>query len=133
MAWRAATREERQLAWLWAASAAAAVALRPVWLRLAPHLPPCAFRALTGFPCPTCGSTHAALALLHGHPLEALRANPLATAAGLLFLLGGLAAPVWMEVRHTVPLLPTPLPLSVRVAALATLALGWIWVLAVWG
>ncbi len=133
MEWRAATREERTLAWLWAVAAVAALALRPIWLRLTPYLPPCAFRALTGLPCPSCGSTHAALALLHGNPLEALRANPLATGAALLFVLGGLAAPVWVQVRRTVPILPTPLPLGVRVGVAAALALGWIWVIAVWG
>lgn len=32
------------------------------WLDL-----PCPFLVLTGYPCPTCGCTHALLALLHGN------------------------------------------------------------------
>ena len=42
----------------------------------------CLFRELTGLYCPGCGSGRAAIALLRGHPLEAMGYNP------LLFLLG---------------------------------------------
>ena len=44
----------------------------------------CLFHRLTGLPCLACGSTRAAVALLSGHPLLALRLQPLATVAGLL-------------------------------------------------
>ena len=37
----------------------------------------CAFRRLTGLPCPTCGMTRGVLALLGGHPLSAWMLNPL--------------------------------------------------------
>jgi hypothetical protein len=47
---------------------------------------PCPFLALTGLPCPTCGTTRAALALSHGHLAAAFAANPLAAAALLLLL-----------------------------------------------
>jgi len=33
---------------------------------------------LTGLPCPFCGGTHAGIDLGRGHPVEALRASPLA-------------------------------------------------------
>lgn len=52
----------------------------------------CVFRNLTGLPCPTCGSTRAALAVARGHPLEALALNPLVTAAAFAFL-------AWLAVR----------------------------------
>ena len=42
----------------------------------------CLFHEITGLYCPGCGSGRAAIALLRGHPLEALGHNP------LLFLLG---------------------------------------------
>jgi hypothetical protein len=54
-------------------------------------LPPsCAFKGLTGIPCPTCGSTRAVLHLSHGDILASLVFNPLTSlcflAAVLYFL-----------------------------------------------
>lgn len=48
-------------------------------------LPPigCAFKALTGLPCPTCGGTRAMAALADGRLAHAVRMNPLVTAAVL--------------------------------------------------
>lgn len=40
-------------------------------------MPPCLFKTLTGYPCPGCGGTRAAYALLHGDLLRALLINPL--------------------------------------------------------
>jgi hypothetical protein len=37
----------------------------------------CLFKAVTGQPCPTCGTTRGFLAILTGHPLRALAWNPL--------------------------------------------------------
>jgi hypothetical protein len=37
---------------------------------------PCPLRAITGVPCPVCGMTTAAVALVHGHPGVAFAANP---------------------------------------------------------
>ena len=39
--------------------------------------PKCPFRLLTGWQCPGCGSTRAFYHLLHLHPLEAFKLNPL--------------------------------------------------------
>jgi uncharacterized protein DUF2752 len=39
--------------------------------------PKCPFRLVTGFQCPGCGSTRALYQLLHLHPLEAFKLNPL--------------------------------------------------------
>ncbi len=41
----------------------------------------CAFKNLTGLPCPSCGSTRAAEALLAGHPVRAWLFNPLVCTA----------------------------------------------------
>ncbi|MCD8387206.1 MAG: DUF2752 domain-containing protein [Bacteroidales bacterium] len=38
-------------------------------------LPRCWWHHFTGLRCPSCGSTRALHALLHGHPIEALRHN----------------------------------------------------------
>jgi Protein of unknown function (DUF2752) len=47
---------------------------------------PCPLRTLTGVPCPLCGMTTSVEATVHGHLLDALRANP----AGPLAVLAAL-------------------------------------------
>lgn len=49
----------------------------------------CAIHAMTGLPCPLCGGTRAAKALMHGDVATALRLNALALpAVGLIGLIG---------------------------------------------
>ena len=129
MTWREARPEERQLAWMWGVAAAGALVLRPLWLAVAPGLPACTFRNLTGIPCPTCGSTHAAVAFLHGQLAGALAANPLVALLGLTFVAGGLAAPVWAAVRAPLPSVAGRLPLWWRAGAVAVLAANWAYVI----
>lgn len=124
-----ATQEERQLAWLWGVAASASLLLRPLWLALAPGLPPCPFRALTGLPCPTCGSTRAVLAFLHLDIVAAISANPLVALAGLGLLAGGVAAPLWAMLRAPAIDVPAPLPRRLRIAIVLILGLNWVWVL----
>jgi hypothetical protein len=50
----------------------------------------CPLRALTGVPCPLCGSTTSAVELGTGDVAGALRANPLAVLVGGLWVLGPL-------------------------------------------
>lgn len=91
-----ATRTQRQLAMLWFAAAISALVLRPVWIAIAPYLRPCTFRHLTGIPCPTCGTTRTALALLDFDFASALAFNPLATIVGVVFIIGGGLAMLWV-------------------------------------
>lgn len=128
--WRPLHREDRQLAMLWGVGAVSSLLLRPVWLALAPLLPACPFRALTDLPCLSCGTTRAAVALLHGDVVRALAINPLATLAGVAFIAGGLVAPVWALASLPVPRLATPAPRSLRLALVAALLLDWAWVIA---
>jgi hypothetical protein len=130
--WRSPTREERQLAWLWGTAVASSLLLRPLWLALAPLAPECPFREITGVPCPTCGTTHAALALLHGHVIASLAANPLAGLAGIAFLAGGVIAPLWAARKLPVPELPSPLPLWARLSLVAVIVANWAWVVVEW-
>lgn len=122
---REARLEERQLAWVWGLLAVSAVALRPFWLAVAPLVPACHFKVLTGMPCPTCGTTRAAVALLHGDVIGALASNPLAALAGIGFVAGGVAAPVWALAGGRVPEVPTPLPRPARAALVAVLLAAW--------
>lgn len=45
----------------------------------------CMFKRLTGFDCPTCGSTRGVLSLLHGHIIDAWLCNPLLFSGLLIF------------------------------------------------
>ncbi|MBM3879745.1 MAG: DUF2752 domain-containing protein [Verrucomicrobia bacterium] len=49
-------------------------------------LPPCALRAITGVPCPFCGSTRAAVAVAQGELGTAVQLNPLFGGLGLWIL-----------------------------------------------
>jgi len=99
---RPATSAERQLAALWSAAAIAAMILQPLLVALAPVLRPCTFRSLTGIPCPTCGTTRTALALYQLDLSAAFLTNPLATAVGIVFFAGGIAALPWLLLRGPV-------------------------------
>lgn len=131
MTTRTVSKEGRQLAFLWLVAAASAVALRPMWLALAPHLRACTFRSLTSIPCPSCGTTRAATAFLNGDLLTAFAANPLAAAAGLFFVAGAPIAVLWTVARWPVPALPSPLPRWVRLAMVGLIVANWAWVVAI--
>ncbi|UCH96202.1 MAG: DUF2752 domain-containing protein [Candidatus Aminicenantes bacterium] len=50
-----------------------------------PHLP-CVFKTITGYPCPTCGSTRIMSGLIELDILSAFRWNPLLFLAGIAFI-----------------------------------------------
>ena len=82
----------RQLGLLWGAVSVLLLVLSPMAERLAEGVPRCLLKTLSDLPCPTCGSTRAALALARLDLLEALALNPLATLAWSFLVAGGLAA-----------------------------------------
>jgi len=57
-----------------------------------PALGVCIFKQVTHVPCPSCGSTRAAMALLQGHILTSLMINPL----GVLIVSIMLFIPCWI-------------------------------------
>ena len=93
---------------------------------LAPLLPGCLFRDLTGLPCPTCGTAHAALALARLDLPHAIAFNPLATLGALVFFLGGAAAALASLAGRPLsePRLSGTGP---RSAALLAVAANWTW------
>lgn len=52
----------------------------------------CFFKAVTGLPCPACGSTRSVLSLFNGNISEALKINPL----GFLIAAVMLITPFWL-------------------------------------
>ncbi len=131
MLFRRPLTEERQVLGLWGVAVLAVVLLRPILPRLAEILPDCPFRALTGLPCLSCGTTRAALCLAQGKLAAAFQFNPLAAAALLAFLAGGVVAPFWGLLRwpvpETLPVVSTPLR---RAAAITFLLAVWGWQIA---
>ncbi len=111
--------------YLWGVVVVASLSLRRLWLKLTPFLPRCAFRQLTGIPCPTCGSTHAMIALLHGELARALTANPLVTITGLAFAIGGLIAPVLALARVPIPAIRLRFPLWARLLVISIVLANW--------
>jgi len=51
-----------------------------------PHFP-CVFKTVTGFPCPTCGSTRVVTSLLKFDIIEAFGWNPLVFLIGIAFII----------------------------------------------
>lgn len=70
---------DHELIWLLVTLATAGIVAG--WFALHLPWPGCAFRALLGIPCMTCGSTRAAIAFAQGDFFVAWRFNPLAFAA----------------------------------------------------
>jgi len=130
IATREPRRADRQLAWVWFAVAVAAPLLAWAWVGVGLGTPGCAFHRLTGIPCPTCGSSRAVVAALHGHLVEAFLWNPLVTTVIGLFEICGLAAPFWFAMGGKVPILGPSLPRWVRWAILAALLANWAWLIA---
>jgi len=109
------------------AASAGTAAWGCAWLVAGLPLPRCAFHAITGCPCPTCGATRCLLALLHGHLGAALAWNPLVFAAlagtGLFVLYSaGVLGAGLPRARLSVSRMEAR---TVRVAAVFLVAINW--------
>ena len=118
----------RQLAFLWGGAALVCAAAAPWAPAFAQGMPACPFREVLGVPCLTCGSTRALLALARFDVVGALSWNPLAAAAGILLVLGGLAAlGAALAGREVETPRPTP---ALRAALALAVAANWVFLVA---
>jgi hypothetical protein len=118
---------------LWLAVSLGAMIAAALWLAVGLPWPRCLFLTFTGHPCLTCGATRSAIQFLHGHLYEAWRWNP---------LLFGLFCGVSLFDAYAIVVLATGLPRlrvsrvtmreknSIRLLAVAMLALNWLYLLA---
>ena len=109
---------------VWAALVVVFVLVKPAGTEATLSL----FRNATGLPCPTCGSTRAALAVADGRLLDAVVLNPLMTVAILVGV-------VWLTIRvGFVRRIELDLTRPVRGLAWGAMALllaaNWAWVIA---
>jgi hypothetical protein len=95
-------------------------------------LPPCAMKALSGFPCPSCGMTTSISLVMHGDLAAASEANW----AGLIVAGLGLVATVWLAaVAAGVPAGSFTVDETIKwltVAGTATAMLRWLALVATW-
>ncbi len=93
-------RRRSVLIWPLAFAALAGFALLLIKVNPAGIIRPCVFRAVTGVPCPACGTVHAFRDLAAGRIGPAFESNPLATGIALLSGAGALAAVLALPWAH---------------------------------
>ena len=130
VSFRRAGAEDRSLALVLATGAAASLLFVPLVPRIAPFVPACALHALTGVPCPACGTTRALVALAQGDPWRALGWNPLATASIVVLSAACILLPLWVALKQPLPRFAPVLPWRTRGAMVALLTLNWAWLVA---
>ncbi len=123
-------RAWHQLRILWAAVALGLLALSPLGGHFTRFLVACPFKSLTGYPCPTCGSTRSALALAHFDVLGALKHYPLPTLGWIVLIGGGLLAGLSVAAGIAVPPPPRRLAGWQRWLLVAALLANWAYSIA---
>jgi hypothetical protein len=131
--WRGRSANEPDHELIWLAVSASSIAGGAVWLACALPWPGCAFLAVTGLPCVTCGATRCTIAFLRGDFLSALRWNPLAFVAFCALIAFDLYAAI-VVVGRTLRLRIVNLTVTeknaARIVVISLLALNWIYLLA---
>jgi len=131
--WRRRSANEPDHELIWLAVSAASIAGAAAWLGFALPWPRCAFLAVTGLPCITCGATRGAIAFLQGGLLAALRWNPLAFVAFCALIVFDLYAAVVLfgrTVRLRIVDWTVTEKNATRIVVISLLALNWIYLLA---
>jgi len=90
------------------------------------HLPPCGFYEVFHKPCPSCGMTTAFVWMMHGHPLQALHAQPAGAAVFLAAAFLAFYLPwAWAGRRPPLAILDAPAFLPVVLALIAIILVVW--------
>jgi hypothetical protein len=93
--------------------------------------PVCLFKAMTGLPCPACGSTRAVGRLFALDLGGAFAMNPLTTAAALVLVPWAIADLVLLTRGRALEADVAPrLGLVLRIVAVVAIALNWAWLVA---
>ena len=132
MTWRRLRPGETDHEAIWLGVSLASLALAWLWLRLGLPLPPCPLHELTGCACPTCGATRCVRFSLGGDFGAAFAINPLAFCALIAMALYDIYAAAVLALR--LPRLrggdwPAWAGKGARIAAIATIAANWAWLL----
>jgi hypothetical protein len=91
----------------------------------------CAFKALTGLPCPTCGSTRAAVHLARLDVASGVAMNPLFVAGATLLVTWGLADLLLMTRGRALGIEVSPgLARVLRAFAVAAIVANWAYLIA---
>ena len=96
------------------------------------QLPRCAFKTITGLPCPTCGLTRTVIALSRGDVDRAVFMNPLAAigcVVGVVYLLYA-AAVLALRLPRFRPTVSAAGARRLRIGAVAVIATNWLWLIA---
>jgi Protein of unknown function (DUF2752) len=120
----------RSVAFVWGGTVVVLLVLSHWASLIGDSLWACTFKSWTGLPCPTCGTTRAAIALAHFDVLGALERYPLPAVGWILFMTGGAVAGVMALLGKTPPAIPNRLPLWARWGFVAVLLLNWMYSIA---
>lgn len=118
---------------VWLLASLGAIAALTVWFAARLPTPQCAFHALTGLPCLTCGATRAAYQFLQGHFAASFSFNPLAFVtycAILAFDLYAVLVLLTCAPRVRVTNFSPTEKRFIRVGVLVLLAGNWLYLLA---
>jgi hypothetical protein len=90
----------------------------------------CVFKGLTGWPCPTCGSTRAAALLFHLDPAGALAMNPFTTLIAVIIAAWAAVDLLLLPRRRALRVEVSPKAARwLRIAAFVGFFLNWVYLL----
>jgi uncharacterized protein DUF2752 len=135
VSWRRTQPTETNYELLWLGISLTGLCASAAWFALGLPWPGCAFHALTGLPCLTCGATRATIAFLHGQFLAAWNWNPLVfliICGTTLFDAYAFAVLIAGAPRARLVQFSPSEKQAIRIAVVCLLALNWAYSLGHW-